>query len=136
MFSEWIPDLKNWKTVRIKKGHLIAVVLIAFFVVLGITSFKETMVPYVSIEEAKHSRKVVQIIGNVVAESRTWYDDQKMDFHFTLRDRNGDTARVTFSGKKPENFEQAPSIVVIGEYRDTQFYAESILTKCPSKYEE
>ena len=121
---------------KIKKGHLIAVVLIAFFVVLGITSFRETMVPYVSIKEAKQNRNVVQIIGNVVAESRIWYDDGAMDFHFTFKDRDGDTVKVIFSGKKPETFEQAPSIVVIGEYKDTLFHATSILTKCPSKYEK
>jgi cytochrome c-type biogenesis protein CcmE len=45
---------------------------------------------------------------------------------------------VIYSQPKPSNFEQAVSIVAIGNYdvKTGNFIAESLLVKCPSKYQE
>ncbi|RMF53905.1 MAG: cytochrome c maturation protein CcmE, partial [Bacteroidetes bacterium] len=48
----------------------------------------------------------------------------------------GWVARVRYPDPKPINFESAQKIVLIGQYRDSVFYAEKILMKCPSKYKE
>jgi cytochrome c-type biogenesis protein CcmE len=50
---------------------------------------------------------------------------------------SGDTMQVRYHGVKPGNFEDAISIVAIGQYSADQeeFAANKLLVKCPSKYQ-
>ena len=52
-----------------------------------------------------------------------------------MKDDNEKSVKVILYGSKPNNFEIATSIVAKGRFRDNIFYANDILTKCPSKYE-
>ena len=52
-----------------------------------------------------------------------------------LQDENGEIMEITYKGVKPANFEQATSVVAIGQYREGSFRADQLLVKCPSKYQ-
>jgi cytochrome c-type biogenesis protein CcmE len=112
-------------------------VLILAFAGFALASFKETLTPYVSFEQARSVERVVQVAGGLVQGSSA-YDGESQSLLFTLHDEaSGDTLRVRYHGIKPANFEDAISIVAIGRYQDegSEFAADNLLVKCPSKYQ-
>ena len=53
-----------------------------------------------------------------------------------MKDEDGNVRRVIYPKPKPNNFEQATQLVVIGEMRNDVFFANDMLMKCPSKYND
>jgi cytochrome c-type biogenesis protein CcmE len=94
------------------------------------------MRPYTTmISEAKDSGRGVQLAGFL---GSTGEYNAEGKFTFLLQDSSGQKIPVIYSQPKPSNFEQAVSIVAIGNYdvKSGNFIAESLLVKCPSKYQE
>jgi cytochrome c-type biogenesis protein CcmE len=80
----------------------------------------------------------VRVNGNVVADTEDWNAEQ-VTLKFSISDENGggQTLPVVFYGPRPDNFQRAASAIVEGELQpDGSFVAESLLLKCPSRYEE
>ena len=61
---------------------------------------------------------------------------ESKNFSFYMKDQSGNTRRVIYPKPKPNNFEQADQLVVIGEMQNGVFYANDMLMKCPSKYKD
>lgn len=111
--------------------------LVIAFAALSLLSFKQTLTPYVTYAEARADQRMVQVAGGLEKDT-SWYDSDSESLHFTLTDpENDDTLKVRYHGLKPANFEDAISIVAIGQYDETadEFHAEKLLVKCPSKYQ-
>ena len=117
-----------------KRGYWVAGGLAILFVGLGITSFQETLTPYVSFEAARGADGAVQVMGSLDKTSDR-YDDGRQELSFDLLDEHGGRMRVAYSGTRPANFKDAISIVAIGSYRNGRIEAERLLVKCPSKYQ-
>lgn len=117
-----------------KKGYWIAAALAAAFVVLGLTAFQKTLTPYLTFEEARKARGVVQVMGALDKQSDR-YDTSRQELSFVLLDPSGARMPVAYRGIQPGNFKDAISIVAIGPYRDGKIEAEKLLVKCPSKYQ-
>ena len=117
-----------------KKGYVIAGVLAVAFVLLGVTSFTKTLTPYLSFDEARHAKGVVQVMGGLDKTSDR-YDTASQRLSFELVDDRGGRMPVSYGGIKPANFKDAISIVAIGRYREGRIEAEKLLVKCPSKYQ-
>jgi cytochrome c-type biogenesis protein CcmE len=117
-----------------KPKYLIGIAIIVIFAVFGAMSFKKTLTPYVSFEEAKRSGANVQVIGEI-AFSEVEYDLDAHQLRFPILDETGQKMMVTYGGAKPANFEQAEEVVVIGRYENGAFNANQLLVKCPSKYQ-
>lgn len=117
-----------------KKGYWVAAVLAVAFVVLGLTSFQKTLTPYVTFEEARRARGVVQVMGGLDKTSDR-YDTATQRLSFDLVDEHGGRIPVVYGGTRPANFKDAVSIVAIGRFRDGHIEAEKLLVKCPSKYQ-
>jgi cytochrome c-type biogenesis protein CcmE len=118
----------------VKKGYVVAAALAVAFVLLGVTSFTKTLTPYLSFDEARKARGVVQVMGGLDKTSDR-YDTSTQRLSFDLVDDRGARMLVTYGGIKPANFKDAISIVAIGRYRDGRIEAEKLLVKCPSKYQ-
>jgi cytochrome c-type biogenesis protein CcmE len=117
--------------------YALGAVLILAFAGFALASFKETLTPYVSYEQARSVDRVVQVAGGLVQDSSA-YDSERQSLLFTLHDEaSGDTLRVRYHGIKPGNFEDAISIVAIGRFQEEpgEFAADKLLVKCPSKYQ-
>lgn len=114
---------------------IVAGIIIALGLVFGAISFIETNVEYTDFNTAKRTHKKVQVKGEWVKDKESQFDASKAKFVFYMRDDNNEEVKVILDGAKPNNFEIATSIVVKGRYRDGNFDAAEILTKCPSKYE-
>ena len=117
-----------------KKGYWIAALFAAGFVVLGVTAFQRTLTPYLSFDEARKARGVVQVMGGLDKESDR-YNTARQELSFDLLDSSGRRMPVVYRGIRPGNFRDAISIVAIGRYRDGHVDAEKLLVKCPSKYQ-
>lgn len=123
-----------------KKNHryyLLGGLLLLAFAGFSFSSFKETLTPYVSYTQAREASRVVQVAGALEKGSSS-YEDARDFLYFTLNDpKTHETLRVRYKGLKPANFEDAISIVAIGQYDEgtKEFEANKLLVKCPSKYQ-
>jgi cytochrome c-type biogenesis protein CcmE len=122
---------------RTHRYYLLGTVLLLAFAGFSLSSFKETLTPYVNYKQAREAVRVVQVAGALEKGSSKYVDTQ--DFlYFTLQDpATKDTMRVRYKGLKPANFEDAISIVAIGQFDEgaKEFEANKLLVKCPSKYQ-
>jgi cytochrome c-type biogenesis protein CcmE len=102
---------------------------------LGFTAqeWGNSAIGYATISEAGETGKLCYIKGYWVKEEPA--DMQGNLFSFYMKDDKGATARVIYRNGKPNNFEQATSIVVQGTLENGTVYAKDILVKCPSKYQ-
>ena len=117
-----------------KPKVLIALILLAVAVFFGVTSFKKTMTPYIGFTEARAASGLVQVNG-VLADKDYVLKSEEQYLRFRLKDPNGDVMPVEYRGVIPGNFDQAVSIVAIGQYQGDHFEASQLLVKCPSKYQ-
>ena len=79
----------------------------------------------------------IRVNGNVVAGSEDW-NAQEITLKFSIADESG-TGRlpIVFHGPRPDNFSRAASAIIEGKLQpDGSFLAETLLLKCPSRYEE
>lgn len=122
---------------KTQRYYLLGAFLLLGFAGFSLSSFKETLTPYVSFEQAREADRVVQVAGGLEKGSSS-YEDEKDFLYFTLQDpKTQETIRVRYRGLKPANFEEAISIVAIGQYDEgtKEFEANKLLVKCPSKYQ-
>jgi cytochrome c-type biogenesis protein CcmE len=117
-----------------KKGYWIAAALTLAFVGFGLTAFQKTLTPYLTFDEARKSRGVVQVMGGLDKTSDR-YDTGSQQLSFDLLDEHGRRMPVVYRGIKPGNFRDAISIVAIGRFKEGRIEAEKLLVKCPSKYQ-
>jgi cytochrome c-type biogenesis protein CcmE len=116
-----------------KPKLVIGIIAIVGFTSLLMYNFGNSISTYVNFEQAE-GMAGAHVVG-------TWDDSQdygfsveSKNFSFYMKDQSGNTRRVIYPKPKPNNFEQADQLVVIGEMQNGVFYANDMLMKCPSKY--
>jgi cytochrome c-type biogenesis protein CcmE len=78
----------------------------------------------------------VRVSGAVVEGSEIW-EPKEMTLQFSITDENGKELPILFYGPRPDNFQRAAEAIVEGELlADGSFKANTLLLKCPSRYEE
>jgi cytochrome c-type biogenesis protein CcmE len=78
----------------------------------------------------------VRVSGNVVDDSEIW-NAQEVTLRFKIADESMHELPIVFHGPRPDNFARAASAIIEGELLpDGTFQAETLLLKCPSRYEE
>lgn len=118
-----------------KPKLIIGVFAIVLFTSLLMYNFGTSISTYVNFEQAENQSSA-HVVG-VWDDSREYgFSRESMQFSFHMKDQDGNIRRVVYPRPKPNNFEQATQLVVIGEMRNNVFYANDMLMKCPSKYNE
>jgi len=117
-----------------KIKYIVGIIIIVGFIAFAAINLSKSLTPYVSLDDAKRSAKVVQVKGQRVVGSE-YFDVENKVFTFKMTDDKGEQFDVTYNGVKPANLEQAEEIVVIGRYTQGHFEADQLLVKCPSKYQ-
>ena len=117
--------------VKVVVGGLI----IVFGIVLGTINFFDSNVEYGDFAQAKKTQKKIQVKGEWVKNRESFFDAEKIQYTFYLKDDSGEILKVVLDGAKPNNFDLATSVVIKGKYMNGYFHATEVLTKCPSKYE-
>jgi len=121
------------KTIKL----IIGSVIIVAFIVVGFISFMGSKIEYVDFKEAQKRMKTVEVKGLWLKDKETKYDASTNMFTFYMKDDNNTEMKVMLNDAKPNNFETAGELMIVakGKVKDNIFYADKVLTKCPSKYE-
>ena len=116
-----------------KPKLILAIVAIIGFTSLLMYNFGESISTYTDFEAAK-SMSNAHVAGTLDNTQDYGFSMETKLFTFYMKDEAGEVRRVVFPKPKPNNFEQADRLVVIGEMKGDTFYAKDMLMKCPSKY--
>jgi cytochrome c-type biogenesis protein CcmE len=118
-----------------KPKLIIGIVSIVLFTSLLMYNFGNSISTYVNFEQAA-DRTNSHVVGTWDNSQDYGFSRETMQFSFHMKDQDGNVRRVVYPRPKPNNFEQATQLVVIGELRNNVFYANDMLMKCPSKYND
>lgn len=115
--------------------------IIALVVVLIVQATMSTGAYYLTVSElnAQHTTMMgerVRVSGAVVDGSEDW-NAQEITLRFAIHDEDGQQLPIVFYGPRPDNFQRAAEAIIEGELlADGSFKADTLLLKCPSRYEE
>ncbi|PWH15062.1 MAG: hypothetical protein DDG58_11855 [Ardenticatenia bacterium] len=84
--------------------------------------------------EAAYDR-YVRVSGKVT-DAAIQFDPRDLMLRFQIADENGQTLSVVFHGPKPDQLRPDAEAILEGKFDGKVFTAQTILLKCPSKYEE
>jgi cytochrome c-type biogenesis protein CcmE len=121
----------------VKNKYMFGGAIIVVFLGVMVYLFTQTNVQYeASFAKVIESGKTVKATGTWVKEKNYELDKTNNMFTFYMKDPEGNMMKVMYHGSMPNNFESSTSIVVTGKFKDGNFHASDILTKCPSKYQD
>jgi len=118
-----------------KPKLIIGIVSIVLFTSLLMYNFGNSISSYVNFEQAA-DRANSHVVGTWDNTQDYGFSRETMQFSFHMKDQDGNVRRVVYPRPKPNNFEQATQLVVVGELRNNVFHANDMLMKCPSKYND
>lgn len=118
-----------------KPKLIIGIVAIIGFTSLLMYNFGESISTYTTFEGAGEMSSA-HIPGTWDSDKEAEFSLETKRFVFYMKDEDGVSKKVVYPKPKPNNFEQADQLVVIGEMRGDTFYANEMLMKCPSKYND
>lgn len=113
---------------------------VAFLILKGIsdTGVYYRTVAEVLADSSLPEERGVRISGEVAGGSIR-YDQKQLTLTFRVRDlvEADKSMAVLYRGIKPDAFTKDVEVILEGSYDDSanMFYAETLLAKCPSKYE-
>jgi cytochrome c-type biogenesis protein CcmE len=140
--QESTPSRRRPKLGRLAIGIVLVAAALGYLVYAGT---KDNLVYYYEVDEvqaaaAKTGGKV-RISGDVV-EGSIVRNEQSRAIHFSIRGTAAEggsaaTIPVVYAGTVPDIFREGIQVVVEGRIgEDGTFEAETLLAKCPSKYQE
>lgn len=120
-----------------KPRLIVGIVFMVLFTSLVMYNFSQSISSFVDFEQAAMlDGNRIHVIGSWVRDEPTSFSRETMTFSFHMKDESGNVRRVMYAGPKPNNFEQADQLVVIGSMRNDVFFSTDMLVKCPSKYND
>lgn len=85
--------------------------------------------------QEKYQDDYVTVEGLLIGDSIKW-DADKIQLKFDLKDNDGNLMHVIHKGIKPDNFAEGVIVILQGSPTNKNtFVAETVKTRCPSKYE-
>lgn len=115
--------------------------VVALIVILIVQATVSTGAYYLTVTELQQRTpniygERVRVSGTVVDGSEDW-NAQEVTLRFAISDEEGAQLPIVFYGPRPDNFQRAASAIIEGELlADGSFRADTLLLKCPSRYEE
>ncbi|WP_440998492.1 cytochrome c maturation protein CcmE domain-containing protein [Fodinibius sp. SL11] len=116
-----------------KPKLIIGIIAIVGFTSLLMYNFGNSISTYVNFEQAS-GMEGAHVVGKWDDSQDYGFSMETKQFSFYMEDQDGNVRRVIYPKPKPNNFEEADQLVVIGEMQNGVFYANDMLMKCPSKY--
>lgn len=118
-----------------KPRVIIGVIALVGFTSLLMYNFGNSISTYTDFEKASDMESA-HVVGFHVKSKPYGFSVKHKQFRFYMKDQSGNVLPVVYPKAKPNNFEQAERLVVIGNLRNGVFYADEMLMKCPSKYND
>jgi len=126
---------------RFIAGGLLLIAFVGFLAFQMVQATTSTGAYYLTVNELHEQQpgiigQRVRVNGIVVDDSEDW-NASEVTLRFTIADEEGGQLPIVFYGPRPDNFQRAASAIVEGSMlEDGTFQADSLLLKCPSRYEE
>ncbi|HXD94854.1 MAG TPA: cytochrome c maturation protein CcmE [Bacteroidia bacterium] len=120
-----------------RKDHIIIIVVVAVAIGAIIALLLPGGSTYADFKQAANNPDTeFHVVGKRDKDKPTEYNPavNTDEFTFYLVDNNGEERKVVLHKNKPQDFERAEQIVLIGKMQGAEFHAKDILMKCPSKY--
>lgn len=118
-------------------GGLIISLAVVYLIYTGVQS---TAAYFLTVDElyAKgeimHDR-TVRVSGDVDADTIA-FNNRDLIVNFDVLSDSGERMHVVFNGPKPDQMREGAEAILEGKYDGQIFTAQSLLLKCPSRYEE
>lgn len=119
------------------KGSIIALVVIAVAIGIIITTYSDTSTYETFDVAVANQEQKFHVVGEMLKDKEQVYDpiNDPNYYSFYMRDTLGNEMKIILHDTKPTDIERSEKVVVIGAaISDTEFKADKILQKCPSKY--
>ncbi|HRV91992.1 MAG TPA: cytochrome c maturation protein CcmE [Anaerolineae bacterium] len=140
--STSIPTVQvSGRSTNKKIKFIIGGVMIALAVVYLIyTGIQSTSAYFLTVDElyAKGEameNRTVRVAGDVDA-STIDFNNRDLILTFAVTSDTGERMNVVFNGPKPDQMREGAEAILEGKYDGETFTAQSLLLKCPSRYEE
>lgn len=140
--STSIPTVQvSGRATNKKIKFIIGGVMIALAVVYLIyTGIQSTSAYFLTVDElyAKGEamqNRTVRVAGDVDA-STIDFNNRDLVLTFAVTSDTGERMNVVFNGPKPDQMREGAEAILEGKYDGETFTAQSLLLKCPSRYEE
>ncbi len=116
------------------------VVIAAAIIYLIVTGIQSTAAYFLTVDElyAKGEaieNRTVRVAGQVDADTIN-FDNRDLVLAFDVTSETGERMHVVFNGPKPDQMRHGADAIIEGKYDGDTFSAQSLLLKCPSRYEE
>jgi len=126
----------NKKVKFIVGGGLIALAIV-YLIYAGISS---NSAYFLTVDELyakgeSMQNRTVRVAGMVDAETID-FDNRELILAFDVTSETGERMPVVFNGPKPDQMREGAEAILEGKYNGEEFQAQSLLLKCPSRYEE
>jgi cytochrome c-type biogenesis protein CcmE len=118
-------------------GGMMIVLAIAYLIYTGMQS---TAAYFLTIDElyakgAAIENRTVRVAGKVDAATIN-FNSRDLSLTFEVVSETGQRLPVIFNGPKPDQMREGAEAILEGKYDGQTFTAQSLLLKCPSRYEE
>lgn len=140
--STSIPTVQvNGRAANKKIKFIVGGVMIALAVVYLIyTGIQSTSAYFLTVDElyAKGEAmqdRTVRVAGDVDAATID-FNNRDLILAFDVTSDTGERMNVVFNGPKPDQMREGAEAILEGKYDGDTFVAQSLLLKCPSRYEE
>lgn len=124
------------KNIKITIGALIVIIAIGYLFISGFSGNMSVHADLTNLVKnpQQYNDKFINTEGRLVGNSIKW-DSSKVELRFSITDGKSEFP-VLWKDVKPDNFTGDVIVMVGGKYQAGQeFVADTLTTKCPSKYE-
>jgi cytochrome c-type biogenesis protein CcmE len=131
--------------VKFLAGGAVLLAFVAFLIFQMVQATLTTGAYYMTVSEVhdagpKLIGQRIRVNGNVVPGTEDW-NAQEVTLKFSIADESvsdsGQVLPIVYYGPRPDNFQRAASAIVEGQLLpDGTFEAQTLLLKCPSRYDE
>ena len=125
------------KKIKFIVGGVVIALAIVYLIITGIQS---TAAYFLTIDElyAKGvalENRTVRVAG-AVDEETIDFNNRDLIINFDVTSETGQRMHVVFNGPKPDQMRHGADAIIEGQYDGEVFVADTLLLKCPSRYEE
>jgi len=125
------------KKIKFIVGGVVIALAVVYLIYAGIQSSSAYFLTVDELHakgEAIHNR-TVRVSGEVDAETIN-FNNRDLILAFDVTSDTGDRMHVVFNGPQPDQMREGAEAILEGKYDGNTFTAQTLLLKCPSRYEE
>jgi cytochrome c-type biogenesis protein CcmE len=130
------PDQPKRRTnPKLVIGSLIVIATVAYLVYATAQGSAAYYLTVAELRQKGPGNETVRVAGLIADDSIRW-QERELLLSFEIADESG-SLPVTYQGPRPDMFKDGAEVVIEGTYgRGGVFNADTLMLKCPSKYEE